>query len=172
MTHGSELSTANVLQEAFRKISEAREQSAGQSAGTTLTSKRKRPSPLSVRLSPEERKQLEHDAAGMPLGAYVKERLFSDGGATQKRKRRHPIKNQETLVKVLARLGQDETCTALRQLAVATSNGRSSLSRAQRDAIEKACDDISLMRAEIIKALGLGQVSAGEHNTDHRGAGS
>ena len=39
--------------------------------------RKKRPSPLSVRLSPEQRKQLECDAQGMALNAYVISKLFN-----------------------------------------------------------------------------------------------
>ncbi len=41
--------------------------------------KRKTPPPFSLRLSFEERARLERDAGDMPLGAYIRERLFGVG---------------------------------------------------------------------------------------------
>ena len=38
----------------------------------------KHPKPFSLRLSFDERGILEHDAAGKALGAYIRERLFSE----------------------------------------------------------------------------------------------
>lgn len=38
----------------------------------------KRPSPLSVRLTDEERARLERDAGSMSLNAYIRERLFGE----------------------------------------------------------------------------------------------
>jgi len=52
----------------------------------------KKPTPFSLRLSFEERARLERDAAGMSLGAYIRERLFGEDAAPRKTRGKFPVK--------------------------------------------------------------------------------
>lgn len=55
---------------------------------------RKVPPPFSLRLTVEERARLEADAAGKPLGAYVRSRLFGEE-ATRRSGRRTSAKRSK-----------------------------------------------------------------------------
>lgn len=60
--------------------------------------------PFSLRLTPEERAQLEQDAVGMSLGAYIRSRLFDDSVPKRRIRSKHPVKDHQELAKVLAEL--------------------------------------------------------------------
>lgn len=71
------------------------------------------PSPFSLRLSFEERAQLERDAAGLSLSAYVRERIFDGSKTTPRRRGKFPVKDQKALASVLAMLGQSRLANNL-----------------------------------------------------------
>ena len=61
--------------------------------------------PFSLRLSFEERAALEEAAGGMPLGAFIREKLLG-GALTPRRTRGHaPVKDHQALGQVLGELG-------------------------------------------------------------------
>ena len=83
----------------------------------------KYPPPFSLRLTFEERAALEQAAAGMPLGAYIRSRLF-DGDLPPRRTRgKFPVKDQQALGKVLGELGKSRFANNLNQLARAANTG-------------------------------------------------
>jgi hypothetical protein len=47
--------------------------------------------PFSLRLSFEERSRLEKEAGDLPLGTYIRDKLF-DGAPTKRRLRKQPVK--------------------------------------------------------------------------------
>lgn len=112
--------------------------------------KRKRPSPLSVRLSEDERARLEKDAAGQSLNSYAKERLLSG-----KRSRISKVQDNEALVRALSLLGRSDLQIRLSALLLALESERLVASaEAERD-IRTACADVAMIRAELVTALGL-----------------
>lgn len=83
----------------------------------------KYPPPFSLRLTFEERAALEKAAAGMPLGAYIRSRLF-DGRIPQRRTRgKFPVKDHAALGQVLGQLGKSRPANNLNQLARAANTG-------------------------------------------------
>lgn len=74
---------------------------------------KKRDAPFSIRLSDAERSELLKKANGMPLGAYIKSRLFS--GAEYRSRARHV--DRESLGKILGALGQSRISQNLNQIA-------------------------------------------------------
>lgn len=85
--------------------------------------KTKAPPPFSLRLSVEERKKLEEAAAGMPLGTYIKTKLF-DGDLSPRRTRgAAPVKDHASLAQVLGMLGNMRLANNLNQLARAANIG-------------------------------------------------
>lgn len=117
------------------------------------------PSRLSLRLSVDERSQLERDSAGQSLSAYARQRLFGDDPmARQKRRhgqRKRPVKDHEALARVLAGLGRSEGCASLRHIAQAAETGGLQLSQSDRATLGQACADISAMKRDWITALGF-----------------
>jgi hypothetical protein len=111
--------------------------------------------PFSLRLSFEERAQLEGAAAGMPLGTYIREQLF--GGELRPRRTRgqRPLKDHEALARVLAELGRSRIASNLNQLARAANSGSLPMTEETERALHKACQAVALLRGEIIRALGL-----------------
>ncbi|MEO1291606.1 MAG: hypothetical protein AAFV62_02035 [Pseudomonadota bacterium] len=147
MSASENILTASVLTAAF-----------GERAAQTITPqpklKPKRPSPLSVRLSFEERAQLERDAGGLPLSSYIKGRLFDSSAKPLKRRRKSPVEDNAALARALNVLRHSNLGASMQALANAASNGRSRFTREQRKQVEQACDDIAAMRSAILEALG------------------
>ena len=113
------------------------------------------PPPFSLRLTFEERAALEKAAAGMPLGAYIRSRLF-DGSTPPRRTRgRFPVKDHQALGKVLGELGRLRLANNLNQLARAANTGSLPVTPETETALKDACAEIRSMRAELMRALGL-----------------
>ena len=79
--------------------------------------------PFSLRLTPEERVQLEKDAAGMSLGAYIRSRLFDSTVPKRRTRNKFPVKDHKELAKVLSELGRSQLANNLNQLARAVNRG-------------------------------------------------
>lgn len=115
----------------------------------------KYPLPFSLRLSFEERARLERAAAGIPIGAYIRARLF-DGEIEPRRTRgKRPVKDQEALGRVLGELGRSRLANNLNQLAHAANSGSLPVTPETEDALREACADVRRIRADLVKALGL-----------------
>lgn len=117
--------------------------------------KRKKASPFCLRLTFEERARLEAEAGDMPLGAYIKHRLFSSDPASIPRIRpRRPLKDQEALGRVLGLLGRARLANNLNQLAHAANTGSLPVTPDTEAALNEACEEIAFMRRELLRALG------------------
>ncbi len=112
--------------------------------------------PFSLRFTCEERAQLERDAAGMSLGAYIRSRIFDDTLPKRRTRGKHPVKDHEELAKVLGELGRSRLANNLNQLAKATNSGSLEVSPDTERAIKDGCADIRWMRQVLMSALGLG----------------
>lgn len=92
--------------------------------GQALETPRKTPSPFSLRLTFEERTRLEQEVGAMPLGAYIRSRLFSESAPPARRRRgKQPVKDHQALAKMLGLLGQFRLASNLNQLAKAANTG-------------------------------------------------
>lgn len=111
------------------------------------------PNPFSLRLTFEERAQLEQDAAGMALGAYVRERLFGDNVTPRKTRGKFPVKDHEALGRVLAALGASRVSNNLNQLAKAVNTGSLPVTPETELDLTEACAAIQEMRRELLSAL-------------------
>jgi Bacterial mobilisation protein (MobC) len=119
------------------------------------------PSPFSLRLSFEERAQLERDAAGLSLGAYVRSRIFDSTNPAPRHRGKFPVKDQEALASVLAMLGQSRLGNNLNQLARAANLGTLEVSPDTEAALKAACRDIASIRHMLMVALGLIETTSG-----------
>ena len=111
--------------------------------------------PFSLRLTFEERAQLEKDSAGMSLGAYIRSRLFDSEAPKRRTRGKHPVKDHTELGKLLGELGRSRIANNLNQLAKAANSGSLEVSPDTEQAIQDSCDDISWIRRTLIVALGL-----------------
>ncbi|UWQ73616.1 hypothetical protein [Leisingera sp. M658] len=116
---------------------------------------KKREAPFSLRLTFEERAQLEEAANGVPLGAYIKAVLFSQDLQKVRRRNTNPVADHEVLGRVLAALGQSHLSSNLNQLARAVNTGTLPVHPEIESELREACADIAAMRAALIEALGL-----------------
>jgi len=113
---------------------------------------KKRPSPVSVRFSDDERKRLEADANGVPLGTYIKGRVFADGSEYRGQS---VMRNYEALAQLLATLGRSDLFANLDVLAREIEAGNLTLSPEAEFEIGVACACVLQMRDDLIYALGL-----------------
>lgn len=127
------------------------------------SARKKRLSPLSVRLSAEQRAQLERDAVGMSLNAYVLSKLFDDPNAEKKRKRRRkpPTKRDKAIASALRRLAHSGIAAYLASQIVAQEEGRLGLSKDEEAELREAYTECYRIRRDLVEALGL----HAEHDT-------
>ena len=118
--------------------------------------RKKRTPPFSLRLTFEQRARLEQEAAGSSLSAYIHERLFGAEAPPARRKRgKSPVKDQQAIAELLAKLGQSRLSSNLNQLARLANMGALPVTPDTETAIIEAADDIAAMRKLLIEALGL-----------------
>ncbi|WP_306253829.1 plasmid mobilization relaxosome protein MobC [Parvularcula sp. IMCC14364] len=118
-------------------------------------SKDKRPTPVSVRLLPEERSRLETDAGDLSLSAYIRLCLFGESIPKKRRKSRQPVKDQQALGKVLGLLGRSNIANNLNQLAKAANTGTLTIDDDTKELLVEACSDVQAMKTAMIEAMGL-----------------
>lgn len=111
--------------------------------------------PFSLRLTFEERAQLEAAANGISLGAYIRAVLFDGDLKKVRRRSTAPVKDHEALGRALAALGQSRLSSNLNQLAKAVNTGTLPVHPETEAEIVRACDDVSKIRADFLRALGL-----------------
>ena len=116
--------------------------------------KGKYPAPFSLRLTFEERARLEHDAAGMSLGAYSRDRPFGEAATPRKTRRRQPVKDHEALGRVLGALGGSRLSQNLHQLARAVNTGSLPVTPETERDLREACAAVALLRGDLMRALG------------------
>ena len=129
---------------------ELKEQFEAANGSAKRLKRRKRPPPLSIRISDEERAQLKKDAKGGSLNAYVRERLFKS-----RAKPKLPVKQQQALVRALSRLGKSGITRFLENLKRAHEDGRITLSDFGLGQLESILTDCEAVRHDLIVALGV-----------------
>lgn len=116
--------------------------------------RKKPPRPISVRVTHEERAALESEAGGQTLSAYVRSVLFDNPRKRRKHQKR-PEADRVALARILALLGHLGIAPNLKTMAEAARTGTLECSPEQLAQLEQACRDIMLMRADLIRALGI-----------------
>ena len=117
----------------------------------------KQTSPFCLRLTPEERAQLEREAAGLPLGEYVRQRVFDENRIKRRTRNKHPVRDHQILSQLLGELGRSRLSNNLNQLAKAANSGLLILTPEVKTALLNACADIRHIRETLMKSLGLDQ---------------
>ena len=116
------------------------------------TSPRKQSAPLSIRLSGDERRQLERLAGNQPLSAYARSVLLEgkavrgDGGRSQA--------EHMMLARLVAALGKSQIGPSLETMARAAANGSLHIDEAMAQRLRDAFNDIAAMHYCLLWALG------------------
>jgi len=113
-----------------------------------------REAPFSLRLSFEEKALLRAAANGVPLGAYIKAKLFDEPLEKVRRRNTNPVKDHEALGRVLGALGKSRLSQNLNQIARAANMGALPVSPELEDELRQACADVEALRRELLRALG------------------
>lgn len=116
--------------------------------------KKPREAPFSLRLSFDEKALLRDAANGVPLGAYIKAKLFDEPLEKVRRRNTNPVKDHEALGRVLGALGKSRLSQNLNQIARAANMGALPVSPELEDELRQACVDVEALRKELLRALG------------------
>ncbi len=122
-----------------------------------------KPSPFCLRLSTEERARLEYEAGDMPLGTYVRSRLFNTP-TPRKRRMKRPVKDHKLLAELITKLGASRIANNLNQLARAANSGSLLLTPEIEEDLRQALADIAWIRKTLMQGLGLYQSEDGNHD--------
>lgn len=118
-------------------------------------SKKRHPSPITLRVTDEERERLKAAAAGMSVSAYIRKCVFGDAAAPRKIRSKVPVKDEAALARILGMLGQSRIANNLNQLAYQANAGSLLIDEKTEKEITEAYAHTLFMRAELVKALGL-----------------
>lgn len=117
----------------------------------------KQTSPFCLRLTQEERAQLEREAAGLSLGEYVRQRVFDEKRTKRRTRHKHPVRDHQILSQLLGKLGRSRLSNNLNQLPKAANSGLLILTPEVKTSLLNACADIRHIRETLMKSLGLDQ---------------
>jgi hypothetical protein len=112
-----------------------------------------KPAPFSIRLSDAERSRLAHEAAGAPLGTYIKAKLL--GPAAPNARRSVGIADRVALAQVLAMLGRSRLASNLNQLAHAANSGSLPFTPEIEAELRASLRDVREIRRLLITSLGM-----------------
>lgn len=119
-----------------------------------MPSNAKRPAPLSVRLTAQERLVLEQKAQGVGLSTYLKACALDPANAPKRLRGAKPIKDHGALAAAMARLGRSGVAETLETLATAARSGGLVVAEDTQSQLEQACRDLHEMRLLLLKAMG------------------
>ena len=111
-------------------------------------------SPLTLRLTPEERARLEELAAGMTLSTYVRACVFGEEAKRRKRRPKDTVVHKKAIAEALALLGQSRIANNLNQLAYHANIGSLEIGFEEREQIEETYAHVVAMRTLLVAALG------------------
>lgn len=120
----------------------------------TAKSSRRAISPLTLRLTEEERAKLEELAAGMTLSTYVRACVFEHETKRRKRRAKDTVADKKAAAEALALLGQSRIANNLNQLAYHANIGALEIGDAERLKIQEAYEHVLAIRALLVQALG------------------
>lgn len=123
-----------------------------------MTKKTKEKSrPFSLRLTFDERAQLERDAGSIAIGSYIRHQLFQEATVPKRRApRKKPERDEAALAQVLAQLGASRLSSNLNQLAKAVNTGSLPVTPETEKDLREACEVVAEMRGALMQALGVG----------------
>lgn len=120
-----------------------------------INAPKKRSAPFSIRLSETDRARLAVEAAGAPLGAYIKEKILGSVVVGRKRRKGQAIEDREALARALALLGRTHLSSSLNQLANAANIGTLPVTPETEAELLTALRDVRELRRVLLTALGM-----------------
>lgn len=117
------------------------------------SSRKKRPAPFAIRLSADERTRLEREAAGAPLGTYIKAKAL--GAPLRLRRSGLSIEDRQSFARVQGLLGHSHLSSNLNQLAKLANTGSLPLTPEVETELLAALADVRAIRRLLMEALGL-----------------
>ena len=128
------------------------------SGGKPRRAKRRRKTfPVTMRLTEDERAQLEEMAAGMTLSAYIRACLFASEERRRKRRPESVVADKKAIAEALALLGQSRIANNLNQLAYQANVGALVIEDREAAMIAEAYDHVLSLRTLLVAALGHGR---------------
>ena len=121
---------------------------------TSTATRRRRPSPVSVRFSSEERAELERLAEGRSLNSYIKSRVFGSDRKARRDRRELPVRDHAALAQALGLLGAMDLAGSLRELSHAAKSGALPVSPETEEELSSACAAVLAIKADLMRALG------------------
>ena len=121
----------------------------------TGKTRKKRPSPISMRFPPEFEDQLKARAKGQSLGTYCRDYIMNGHGFETKTRGRNPIKDHVALARVLSALGQSGLYSTLTEIYRLASEGHALTSEDTVSELRSACEDVAAMRRDLVAALNV-----------------
>jgi hypothetical protein len=111
-------------------------------------------SPVTLRLTPEERERLEELAAGMTLSAYIRSCVFAKEEKRRKSRPKEVVADKKAAAEALALLGQSRIASNLNQLAYHANIGALMVGEAEKAQIAEAYSHVLSIRSILMQALG------------------
>lgn len=111
-------------------------------------------SPLTLRLTAEERARLEELAAGMTLSAYIRACIFAEQSRRQKRRPKSVVADKKLAAEALGLLGQSRIASNLNQLAHHANLGILIVGETEKAQIAEAHEHLRAIRGVLMGALG------------------
>lgn len=122
--------------------------------GSKFKPSKPRPSPISLRITPEEREQLQELADGMTLSAYIRACVFSEEAKRRKKRPVSTIEDKQAAAEALALLGQSRIASNLNQLAYHANIGALIVGEVEKSKIAEANEHLAAIRVLLMQALG------------------
>ena len=109
--------------------------------------------PVSLRMTFEEKANLELAAAGMSLSSYIRWRIFDPASPPPKHRGKQPVKDHVALARLLAMMGQSRIGNNLNQLAKAVNSGSLPVTPETEAELLEAARAVVHMRRLLLEAL-------------------
>lgn len=124
------------------------------SGAAKKSAKRTSISPVTLRLTPDERERLDELAAGMTLSAYIRACVFTQEEKRRKTRPKAVVADKKAAAEALALLGQSRIASNLNQLAYHANIGTLTVGEAEKAQISEAYAHVLSIRSFLMRALG------------------
>ncbi len=115
--------------------------------------------PVSIRVTAQEKHELQQMAGAKPISGYIRERLFGDAVVVRPKqylkKQRQPRFDHVEIARLLGMFGQSQLATSMLALSLAVQAGELQVTSDVTSQIECACNDIKDIRSSLVMALGM-----------------
>lgn len=111
-------------------------------------------SPVTLRMTAQERARLEKLADGMTLSAYIRACVFAEESRRRKRRPKTLVENKKAIAEALALLGQSRIASNLNQLAYHANIGLLIEDDETKKQIAEANGHLFVIRTLLMQALG------------------